>query len=190
MGAQREIEGERYPPATRSRPSSLSFEDSETQVFERFYERNRDAIGRSLALTLSDVGLGFDAADEAMARAYERWDDIQDGTNPAGWVYRTGLNWARSWHRRRRRAAAKAPLIAQPDAHMDDPVDTDLADALARLSDEQRAVVVLRYFDDWTVDDTAAALDIAPGTVKSRLSRALDQLNAHLRLTPCEEVDR
>ncbi|MDW3218618.1 MAG: sigma-70 family RNA polymerase sigma factor [Acidimicrobiales bacterium] len=152
--------------------------------FEPFYEANRDAIGRGLALMLDDAALGFEAADEAMARAYERWDMIRDGSNPSGWVYRTGLNWARSWLRRRRRSKDKAPLLARADAVDERPVDTDLAEALKTLSDDHRAVVVLRYFNDWSVEQTAEALEIAPGTVKSRLSRALDELNRQLEGRP------
>ncbi len=155
--------------------------------FEVFYEANRDAIGRSLALTLGDTALGFEAADEAMARAYERWDKIHDGSNPSGWVYRTGLNWARSWLRRRRRSNEKAPLLARADVLDERPVDIDLAEALQTLSYEHRAVVVLRYFFDWSIDQTAEALAISPGTVKSRLSRALQQLNASLGVAPDEE---
>ena len=148
--------------------------------FDAFYENHRDDVGRCLAMTLGDAALGFDAADEAMARAYQRWDQIRSGPNPSGWVYRTGLNWARSWLRRRRRSSEKAPLLARPDSHTPHLVDTDLADALDLLSDDHRAVVVLRYFYDWSVDQTAEALDISAGTVKSRLSRALDQLNKRL----------
>lgn len=149
-------------------------------AFEAFYENHRDDVGRCLAMTLGDAALGFEAADEAMARAYQRWDQIRSGPNPSGWVYRTGLNWARSWLRRRRRSTEKAPLLARPDSHSPYLVDTDLAEALDLLSDDHRAVVVLRYFYDWSVDQTAEALDISAGTVKSRLSRALDQLNKRL----------
>ena len=158
--------------------------------FEAFYLAHRDEIGRCLAVTVGDTALGFEAADEAMARAFERWADVADGPNPSGWVYRTGLNWARSWLRRRRRSRVKAPLLARADA-VDAPlVDTDLADALAGLSDDHRAVVVLRYFYDWSVDQTAEALEISPGTVKSRLSRALDDLNHRLGTHDDEEGGR
>lgn len=154
------------------------------RVFGEFYEDRRDEVGRCLALTLGDASLGFEAADEAMARAYERWDDICDGPNPSGWVYRTGLNWARSRLRRRRRSTVKAPLLARADAVEPVEIDTDLAHALALLSDDHRAVVVLRYYLDWSVDQTAEALEVSPGTVKSRLSRALTDLNRHLRARP------
>lgn len=161
---------------------------SASLAFEVFYESNRDAIGRCLALTLGDAALGFEAADEAMARAYERWHKIHDGSNPSGWVYRTGLNWARSWLRRRRRSNENAPLLARADVVDERPVDIDLAEALQALSYEHRAVVVLRYFSDWSIDQTAEALAISPGTVKSRLSRALRQLNARLGVPSDEEL--
>lgn len=144
--------------------------------FEHFYAACRDHLGRSLSLTLSDDSLGFEAADEALARAYERWDEVASYANPEGWCYRTGLNWARSWLRRRKRSRPKDLLLARSDSTNDVTPDTDLARAIATLNDEQRAVVILRFYRDWTVEQTADALGIAPGTVKSRLSRATDQL--------------
>ncbi|HET8617959.1 MAG TPA: sigma-70 family RNA polymerase sigma factor [Acidimicrobiales bacterium] len=58
-----------------------------------------------------------------------------------------------------------------------------LAAALARLPVDQRSVVVLRYYLDWSLDQIAAGLGIAPGTVKSRLHRALRRLENSLRET-------
>lgn len=149
-------------------------------AFDSFYGAHRDRVGRCLALTLGDATLGFEAADEAMVRAFERWEDIRGGPNPSGWVYRTGLNWARSWLRRRQRSVDKGPLLASANVVDAPVVDTDLSEALAQLSEDHRAVVVLRYFLDWSVEQTADALEVSPGTVKSRLSRALDHLERRL----------
>lgn len=123
--------------------------------FDDSYRAGRDRVARTLALTLGDEELAFDAADEAMSRAFERWPDVGRYDNPEGWVYRTGLNWARSWLRRRRRGAVKDLLVANPDRAEDRPVDRDLLAALDRLPERQRAVVVLRFFRDWTVEQTA-----------------------------------
>lgn len=131
-------------------------------------------------MTLSDDALGFEAADEALARAYERWDEVASYANPEGWCYRTGLNWARSWLRRRKRSRPKDLLLAKSESSNDVTPDTDLERAIATLNDEQRAVVILRFYRDWSVEQTAEALGIAPGTVKSRLSRATDQLEQAL----------
>jgi RNA polymerase sigma-70 factor (ECF subfamily) len=95
-------------------------------------------------------------------------------------VYRTGLNWGRSSlrsllrRRRRERLVAEQQMLADRSRPAGD--RTELMEALATLSLDHRAVVVLRYYCDWSVAETAAALEIAEGTVQSRCSRALDQL--------------
>jgi RNA polymerase sigma factor (sigma-70 family) len=63
-----------------------------------------------------------------------------------------------------------------------------LHDALGRLPDEQRAVLVLRYYLDLSVPDTATALGIPEGTVKSATSRALDRLRQYLSSSDREEL--
>lgn len=151
----------------------------ETQGFAAFYTANHGSVARALALTLGDTELAAEATDEAMTRAYQRWATVRDYGNAAGWVYRVGLNWARSFLRKRRRTTSSPYLEDQP---VDDPQPSDpsLTRALAGLDPKHRSVVVLRYFLDWSVDQTAEALQIAPGTVKSRLHRALNQLEAQL----------
>ena len=143
--------------------------------FEAFYTEHHAPVARALALTLGDTGLGVEATDEAMTRAYQRWSQVSAYDNPAGWVYRVGLNWARSFLRRRRRTTS-SPYIDDTPVEDPQPSDPALASALAALDPKHRSVVVLRYLLDWSVDQTAEALDIAPGTVKSRLHRALAQL--------------
>ena len=68
--------------------------------FAGFFDDHHRSIASALALTLGDDQLASDAAAEAMARAYQRWDDVGCYANPAGWVYRVGLNWARSRRRK------------------------------------------------------------------------------------------
>jgi RNA polymerase sigma-70 factor (ECF subfamily) len=149
--------------------------------FDAFYRRHAQPLRRALCLALDDVDLGSEATDEAMARACARWDEIAGYANPPGWVYRVGLNWARS-RQRHRRWRDRRPVPDRPAPVV--PHDHDLTVALGRLTVEQRAVVVCRYLLDWTEDDTAAALAIPTGTVKSRLSRALDRLARHLEDLP------
>ncbi len=146
-------------------------------TFGEFYSLHHDGVARALALTLGNADLGSEAADEAMTRAYQRWYVVSGYDNPAGWVYRVGLNWALSFLRRRRRTTPRPDIdgVAPQDPTPRDPA---LAAALASLDPKHRSVVVLRYLMDWSVDQTAQALKIAPGTVKSRLHRALAQLVA------------
>lgn len=148
--------------------------------FADFYRTSYDPVAKALAYALGDVDLGAEAADEAMSRAYARWSKVADYDNPAGWVYRVGLNWARSVHRR---LARRLPFIDRDVVEPPCP-DPEIAAALRRLDARHRDVVVCRLLLDWSVDETAAALDLAPGTVKSRLHHALRRLAvdlSHLR---------
>jgi DNA-directed RNA polymerase specialized sigma24 family protein len=144
--------------------------------FERFYRDSYAAIARALAVTLGDADLAREATDEGMIRAYVRWAKISGYDNPGGWVYRVGLNWARSLRRRLRRSLPfhDINVIDAPS------VDPEIHRALLDLDVRLRAVVVCRLLLDWSVDETAVALDLAPGTVKSRLHRALAQLELTL----------
>lgn len=159
-----------------------------TRSFEAFYEAHYVDVVRALSLTLGDAGWGQEAADEAMTRAFDRWADIATYDNPAGWAYRVGLNWARSWHRKlARRLPWADDGVALPVA-----ADPTLDQALAMLDIKYRSVVVCRYLLDWSTEDTAIALGIAPGTVKSRLSFGLGRLRNELgeSLSPTPHKDQ
>lgn len=154
--------------------------EPEYDSFAEFYAANRRSVLAALALTLRDRELARDAAAEGMARACQHWSKVRTYRNPSGWAYRVGLNWATSRLRkfRRERPAESAAGSVAPAQTVPNP---DLEAALASLPVEQRAVVVLRYFLDWSEAATAEALGIAPGTVKSHLSRALARLRADSR---------
>ena len=147
--------------------------------FDVFYQKWRSPIRRSLALALGDVGLADEAVDEAMTRAVAQWDTVSGYDRPEGWLYRVGLNWARGVFRKRR-----YELLSDLEANSqvwDDPLpDPDLIEAVGRLSLKLRTVVVARYHLDFSTAEVAEALGIPEGTVKSRLSRALNHLSREL----------
>lgn len=148
--------------------------------FEAFYRIERVGLYRALALTLGDADLAREAVDEAMVRAYQRWRRVRGYANPAGWVYRVALNWAISRLRRRGRTLPAATIGQR--AWSDEPAlpDEELSRAVASLAKQQRAVVVLRFYLDWSNDQIASALKVPAGTVKSRLHRGLVALREHL----------
>lgn len=158
--------------------------------FADFYRTERPGLVRALALTLGDAELAAEAFDEAMTRAYQRWRTVQTMGSPSGWVYRVALNWSRSVLRTRRRRQARALYEREAvDGGVRTPVDPAVRAALADLDVKHRSVVVCRYLLGLSEEETALALDLPAGTVKSRLHRASRILRArldHLR----EENDR
>ena len=153
--------------------------------FEDFYATHRDKLSRALSFYFGSEDLGAEAADEAFTRAYERWPTVSQHPNPYGWVYVVGTNRARSVLRRRALARSKQHLVGQDrlqdfvvDEVSDKAGDFETRAAVHSLRPALRAVVIARFYLDMSVEETATVLNVKSGTVKSRLSRALDQLRA------------
>lgn len=155
--------------------------------FGDFYRRTRPDIAKALALSIGDLDLATEATDEALARAFERWSAVAGLDRPEAWVYRVASNWAMSVFRRRARSlhrlyqpdAADAAAVADPSVHA----------AVAALDVKHRSVVVCRHLMGWTVTETATALGVSEGTVKSRLHRANAILRTRLHdLDPAREA--
>jgi RNA polymerase sigma-70 factor (ECF subfamily) len=168
---------EEAAPVTLSPAEEAPAVTGSDAAFAEFYRTSWDQVARGLAATVGDPALAGEATDEAMARAYERWGTVAGYEFPAGWVYRVGLNWARSHHRRISRAR---PLRREEPTTLGHVAEPSVRAALLELPVKYRSVVVCRLLLDWSVDETATALNIAPGTVKSRLSRALTVLESTL----------
>lgn len=146
--------------------------------FESFYRAQWQEVYRPLAVVLRNPDLAREATNEAMTRALRDWNKVSGMRNQAGWVYRVAHNWAIDQVRRRnrlRRLGKQSEPVWQPLVP-----DPKVFQAVSSLPYDQRAVVVLRLVEDWSVDDVAEALGISSGTVKSRLSRALDALREEL----------
>lgn len=147
-------------------------------AFEAFYRAAWVEVYRLLAVTFRDPDLAREATDEAMTRAVRHWPKLQRVENQAGWVYRVAYNWAIDQIRRRKRwwrLPKTVEVSWQPQLS-----DPSVFEAVGRLPVHQRAVVVLRLVEDWSEREVAGALGIPPGTVKSRLSRALKTLREEL----------
>lgn len=148
--------------------------------FEAFYRAESSGLHRALTVALGNADLAREATDEGFVRAYQHWRKISRYDNPAGWVYRVALNWARSRLRKTKREVITDDVGS---ALASFGPDTELLDAVSQLPLEFRSVVVLRYLMQWSTAEVAEALGVPSGTVKSRLSRALEQLRAALEDT-------
>lgn len=156
-----------------TRPTDAEFTEFVNTAWPRLY--------RVAWLLLGDHGLAEDLVQTSLAKTYAAWHHIRD-TGAAGVYTRTVLvNTATSWFRRKswRRELATAVLPEQVHEY-DATTRPDLSRALAELPPRQRAVIVLRFYEDLDVAETARILDISPGTVKSQTSHALSKLRVSL----------
>ena len=132
---------------------------------------------RAAYLVCGDEHLAQDLVQQALTKLALRWNRLRDG-NPDAYVnrilYRDAVSW---WRRvRRERLVGEVTDSAAPDA--DEAARIDVRRALMTLTPRQRAVLVLRYFEDLTEAETADQLGVTVGTVKSQSHVALNKLRA------------
>jgi len=127
-----------------------------------------------------------DLAQEALIRVYLRWPRLERrGTDLVGYARRALVTIAIDQSRKRsndERPLETVPEVAEADDGFTAQLTSraELLSALEALGPRQRACVVLRYFEDMSVAEVAAALDCSTGTVKSQTARALDTLRTLL----------
>jgi RNA polymerase sigma-70 factor (sigma-E family) len=142
----------------------------------------RTALLRSATLLTGDPGLAEDLVQEAAVKVAARWERLRD-EHPTAYARRIVFRDHASWWRRRRELPAGAPGEVARDRAAPPARDTEgrhvVLAALATLPRGQRAVVVLRYFDDLTERQTAEVLGVSVGTVKSQAHTALGRLRDH-----------
>lgn len=160
------------------------------EALERLYRRHWPWAHRAAFLVVHDAAAAEDIAQEAFLAAVRALDRF-DRRRPFGpWLNRIVVNRAIDWARARAlrgEGAIEAELT--PDAtsqrRAEEPVHSgpysaSVVAALASLSQDHRAVVVLRYLLEYTPGEIAEALELPRGTVNSRLRRALDRLQTQL----------
>lgn len=124
-----------------------------------------------------------DLVQTALVRCYRAWPRVRRADDPDAYVYRVLLNCLASSRRRRwwgERPTAELPAVEATDHAELASVRASVVAALAGLGEDQRRVLVLRFWADLTEQQTAEVLGVAVGTVKSRTSRALARLSAEL----------
>lgn len=158
----------------------------EPDGFREFVGARSRALLRTAWLLTGDWASAQDLVQTALAKTWPAWDRIRRSDDPEVYVRRVLVTTYATWWRRRWRSEAPAGVLPETAAGTDayDDVDrrTVVASALAGLTRGQRAVVVLRYFDDLTEVQTAAALGCSVGTVKSQHARALTVLRGSAQL--------
>lgn len=160
------------------------FQRGDMSAFELFVERHQDRIFRLASAWLYAPDSAADAAQDVFLRAYTGLPGFRFRAAPFTWLYGTLRNVCREYNRRA--ATRPLPLEERHVAVADEAPRRTAAEQrlqralgrIATLPERQREVVLLRIFEDMSVEDTARALGCRPGTVKAQLSRALGRLRA------------
>jgi RNA polymerase sigma-70 factor (sigma-E family) len=167
--------------------------DAAAVSFEEFVAARSRDLWRSAWLLTGDAHKAEDLLQTALVKAWRRWSSIARDGAVEGYVRRALVTTYTDWWRRKWTGevpTAELPERARVDhaAHQVE-LRRDVLTALATLTRGQRAVIVLRYFDDLTEAQTAEALGCSVGTVKSQTSRAMAALRESplLRHTDDEE---
>jgi RNA polymerase sigma-70 factor (sigma-E family) len=157
-------------------------------TFEEFAATRLPALLAFTAVLTGQRATAEDVAQEVMVRAHARWDMIGSLASPEAYVRKMLLNEFLSWRRRSWRlvpsAEPQGPAASVPD-HAD--LHAERAALLAevgKLPRRQRAVIVLRFYEDRTDAEIADLLGCRPGTVRAHVSRALAALRIEMSEQP------
>lgn len=149
---------------------------------DEVYRAEFPRLVRSLAV-VDGPEAAADAVQEAFLTAARRWRKVSAMDDPVGWIRRAAVNRLLNGRRNTRRRAELLAGIRPVVVDDLDPLDLDLLAAIRALPTQQRLVVCLHHLGGYRIDDVAADLGIAPGTVKSHLHDARRALRAHLEVT-------
>lgn len=148
--------------------------------FATYMRARWPVLVRSLVMLGCAPAEAEDVAQAALTHCYSSWERVRRADDVDAYVFRSVLNTWNSSRRRRwwgERPSDDIPERVQPEhTHLSD-LRATLVRALQDLSPEHRQVLVLRYVADLTETQVAAALGISPGTVKSRTSRAIANID-------------
>lgn len=159
------------------------------EVFAAFVLHRSDSLLRTAYLLTHDRHLAEDLLQTALAKAWPRWSRIDE--NPEAYVRKIIVNTYATWWRRKWNGESPTEELPEPAGDDRDVSSvSDIRTALGRLPRRQRAVVVLRFFEDLTEAETARVLECSVGTVKSQTSKALAKLRVDPALVDDSSTER
>ena len=148
--------------------------------FRDYVAGRQRALLRTARMLTGDEQMAEDLVQTTLERVWPHWQRVARDRDPDAYVRKVMVNTYSSWWRRKWRGEQPTSYLPEVTAADDDYARADLADALRRLlptlTPGQRAVLVLRYYEDLTEPATADVLGCSVGTVKSQTSKALARL--------------
>jgi len=146
------------------------------EVFESIFAENYELVLRTMYLVTGDRGEAEDLAQESFVKAYERWDRIRKMDNPSGYVYRMALNAHRSRLRRIGLSTKRSVALRERNLISESDERDAIRRRLATLPDNQREIIVLIEWLGMTSKEAGQVLEVSPGAVRVRLTRAKQRL--------------
>jgi RNA polymerase sigma-70 factor, ECF subfamily len=161
-------------------------------AFKALYDRYRDKVYNFIFYSVGDELSSEDILQIVFLKIYRGLPTFRFEASLATWIYRITLNECLNQQQRRGAQYVPFEAIFGSDEELDTAAPPDLQhaererreiihQAMMELSPKLRSVVTLKYLEGLSYDEIAAVLECAPGTVASRLNRALEQLEARLR---------
>ena len=191
--ANQRVDSREYDAAAPDTAIGWRMDERDTAYLD-FVRARSHALLRSAYLLTGDQHLAEDLVQEALARTHRAWPRLDRAGNAEAYARRVMYHAQVSvW--RRRRVAEVLPGDLPETTPGDDPAEAvtrrvAVQRALLTLSAKQRAVIVLRYFEDQTEAEAAAMLGVSVSTVKTQAARALERLRGLIGDLRVLEVDR
>ena len=152
----------------------------EEERFADFVRAHSATLFRTAYLMTGDYQRAEDVVQESLVRIYQRWTRVDQMAAPVAYARKVVVNRAASWWRKKSSRETPSPLYAEPvwGGHLDEVAEHQrVGQAVLALPGRQRAVMVLRYYEDMSEAQIAETLGMAPGTVKSHSHAAIRRLN-------------
>jgi RNA polymerase sigma-70 factor (ECF subfamily) len=155
------------------------------EALRQLYQRHVNPIYRLVLRMTGNPQDAFDLTQDTFVTAFQNMGSFDCRARIGTWLYRIATNHSLQLFRRRRteqkHLRAHSELAAQSTALPTAALRAEVDDALARMSEEQRAILLLKYYEGLSYEEIAEVLECPPGTVASRLNRARDQLRRLLK---------
>lgn len=198
MTTQNDDRSEAGVPPTSDAELVRRIQADDLAAFEQFFDRYRTLIYRTAYGLTGDAGAAEEILQDTFVRAYRHRSTLRTDVSPIPWLHRVALNLCYSRLGRRRlqtgpigeaEAATLRDAAAEPSEMAErEELRRAVRAGVAALSPKHQSVVVLYYLHGMSLQETATALGIRLGTVKSRLHYALDALRRSMAVEGQGEV--
>jgi len=157
---------------------TIAAQKGDAEAFAALMELHHNRLYRIAYAYLHNEGDALEAIQESTFRAFRKLKKLKEPSYFGTWLIRILLNYCADERKRKSRFSPDT-TVHEPSS-WDRPADPDLADAVSNLDRDCKQIIILSYFEGFSLTEVADILEIPTGTVKSRLHRALGQLRDQL----------